>query len=389
MSGMTIALSWAMDLLLHRRIPADPSAFDRSSVRRILVIRKDNIGDVLCTTPALRALRRAFPEAHIAVFVSHHCRAVVEGNPHVDTVYTYTKAKHRPGGLGMPALFRLMRLLLRLHACRFDLAVAMGRPCSRTAGWLAYASGARWRLGYRTKALHPFDFFLNLGQTPVMDSHEVDGCLELLATLGIAPAGRELTLVPNPMARDAVRRRLAEEGLGGGKKTALFHISSRREGSRWPLPAFARVADVLQEQCGLGIILSWAPGDARNPLFPGDDDRVEEAAKLMRVRPILLRTPELEELIAAFSLCDFALSTDGGPMHIAAALDVPQVVLFGKVGTEHWMPVSRKCVVLKRGDRVDRISVEEVLEAAIAVVSEWVGKDKSSVAAGGHGRASA
>ena len=91
----------------------------------------------------------------------------------------------------------------------------------------------------------------------------------------------------------------------------------------------------------------------------------------MRTRPILLPTPTLSELIAAMSLSDLILSTDGGPMHIAAALGVPQVVLFGKTGQAHWAPISEKCAILQRGQRVDGIAVEEVEAAVSAVMARW------------------
>jgi ADP-heptose:LPS heptosyltransferase len=100
----------------------------------------------------------------------------------------------------------------------------------------------------------------------------------------------------------------------------------------------------------------------------------------MRSRPILLRTPALSDLVAAVSLCDFVLSTDGGLMHIAAALDVPQVVLFGKTGTAHWAPVTEKSALLRRDGPADRISVEEVVTAAMDVMARW-GRGRAAVGA--------
>ncbi|OGB99755.1 MAG: hypothetical protein A3G35_13135, partial [candidate division NC10 bacterium RIFCSPLOWO2_12_FULL_66_18] len=385
---------------LHRRRPGETSSFVVEKVRRILVVRKDNIGDVLCTTPALRALRRAFPEAYLTMLVSEHCRPVLERNPDLDDVFTYTKTKHRSEWLGLPALWNLTRVIRALRTRRFDLAIAMGRPSSRSSAWLAYATGAAWRLGYFTPALHPFTFFVNLRRDPgAMASHEVDGCLGLLASIGIPSAGRALRLDPDPEAQAAIRRRLREAGLpppapgpgpaGGvpeGSGLALVHISNRRETSRWPLASFAQAADALHERLGLAILLSWSPGDSQNPLFPGDDGRAEEVARGMRARPILLRTPELRELIAAVSLCNFVLSTDGGLMHIAAALDIPQVVLFGKTGPEHWAPVTEKGHVLRSGGRADRISVDEAVAASVEVMSRWGRGNAFAAARGTTGR---
>ncbi len=372
MSWVTRGIELALERGLHRRWPGSLPPFTTDRVQRILVVRNDNVGDLLCTTPALRALRRAFPGANLAILVPEHCRSVVERNPDVDEVFAYTKAKHAPSLLGLPALSQLTGLLRTLRTQRFDLAICLRRSFSRSSAWLAYASGAPWRLGYLAPPSHPFRFFLNLGRdSRAQEPHEVDACLGLLASLGIPPAGRELTLVPDPEAQAAVRRRLCEAGIAEGGGLALIHISARREASRWPLPSFVQAADALHERLGLSIVLSWAPGDEANPLFPGDDGRVEEVATRMRTRSILLRTPALNDLTAAVSLSDLVLSTDGGVMHIAAALDIPQVVVFGKTDPRQWAPVSRKCALLQRDGRADRISVDEVVDAARDVTARW------------------
>ncbi len=374
-----VGMGWlrrGLELALERgfqgRWPGPPAPIALGRVRRILVVRNDNIGDLLCTTPALRALRQAFREASLAILVPEHCRPVVERNPDVNEILTYNKAKHAPRWLGLPALWDLAWVIRDLRARRFDLAISLRRSFSRSSAWLAYASGAPWRLGYPASPSHPFRFFLNLGQDAQATApHEVDGCLELLASVGIPSAGRELALVPDPDAQVAVRRRLDEAGVADGDGVALIHISNRREASRWPLTSFAEAADSLREKLGLSTVLSWAPGDETNSLFPGDDGKAEEVAVWMRNRPILLRTPALNALIAAVSLSDLVLSTDGGLMHIAAALDVPQVVLFGRTDPRQWAPVSQKSVVLQRGGRADRISVEEVVAASVALLSQW------------------
>jgi heptosyltransferase III len=372
MSWVERMLESVLERGLQRRSPGGLPPLMPAKADRILVINKYNIGDVLCTTPMLHALRGAFPKAFLAILVSEHCRVALERNPDLDEIYTYAKSKHRSDWLGLPALWNLGRVVRRLRARRFDLAVVTGRPASRSGGWLAYASGAPRRLGYGGPRLYPFGFFLNLGLDPgAMNSHEVDGNLDLVRSIGVPPAGRALTLVPDPEARAVIRRRLQEAGCGSTAGLALVHISNRREASRWPLASFARTADFLQERLGLTALLSWAPGDARNPLFPGDDGMAEEVARQMRTRPILLATPTLQEFIAAMSLSELMLSTDGGPMHMAAALDVPQVVLFGRTGLVHWAPIGEKSAVLQRGQRADLISVEEVEAAASAVMARW------------------
>jgi heptosyltransferase III len=351
---------------------------------RILLIRNDNIGDVVCTTPALRAVRQAFPQAMIAALVPAHCRPVVARNPDVDEIFCYTKSKHAPRLYGIPALWDLGTVLYALRRRRFDLAVSLRRSFSRSSAWLAYASGARWRLGYPPPPSHRLGFFLNLRppQAPCTP-HEVDVCLELLGTIGVVPAGRELTLIPDPMAQARMGERLQAADIAPGM-AAFIHISNRRETSRWPVAAFAEAADQVQERLGLRIVLSWAPGDASNPLFPGDDGKAAEVAKRMRHTAALLPTPSLDDLVAAISLSGFVLSTDGGPMHLAAALRRPQVVIFGKTSTRQWAPVSDRCAVLQRGGRADQVAVDEVLTAAADILARWPPAARTANLSGGR-----
>jgi len=372
-------LEIAMECAIHRRRRRSVPAFSPDRIRRILVLHHYEIGDVLCITPSLRALRRAFPEAHLAVLVAENCRAVVERNPDVNEVLAYRRSKYQSGWIGRLGSPDLLRVIRELRRRRFDLAISMRRPYSNTNAWLAYVSGAPWRLGYLAPASRPFRFFLNLGRSPERKIlHEVDSGLELMASIGVPAAGRELTLVPDPEAQAMVRQRLGTAGFGR-RHLAFVHISSRREPNRWPLAAFAQVADALHEKFGFSVLLSWAPGDAKNPLFPGDDGKAKEVARLMRTRPLLLRTPTLTELIAAVSVSDFVFSPDGGCVHIAAALGIPQVALFGKAYLEQWRPVNTRSIVLHGRGRADNISVDEVMAAAAAVVSRW-GRDAGDAA---------
>ena len=93
----------------------------------ILVIRRDNIGDLVCTTPALNALRRHFPKARICVLVNTYNRTVLERNPDVDAVYVYEKAKHRTAGTSLWRVYwNTLRLILKLQRERFDYVLLAG-----------------------------------------------------------------------------------------------------------------------------------------------------------------------------------------------------------------------------------------------------------------------
>src|SRR5258708_11081581 len=97
---------------------------DRDRGLRFLVIRRDNIGDLVCTTPLLFALRERFPRAHIAALVNTYNEAVLERNPAVDAVYAYEKGKHRGRGRSFLSVhLDRLRPIMKLRKERFNYAI--------------------------------------------------------------------------------------------------------------------------------------------------------------------------------------------------------------------------------------------------------------------------
>ncbi|MEE9543039.1 MAG: glycosyltransferase family 9 protein, partial [Thermodesulfobacteriota bacterium] len=121
---------------------------DRDKIKKILVVRNDNIGDLILTTPALEALRRAFPDAYLAVLVADYTKEAVEGNPHIDKVYSYEKAKHSKSGR-LTAWRRQWRVLREIKAEGFDVALGIRGSFASSQGWLVYMSRAPIRIGHR------------------------------------------------------------------------------------------------------------------------------------------------------------------------------------------------------------------------------------------------
>src|SRR5215472_7508180 len=161
---------------------------------RFLVIRRDNIGDLVCTTPLIFALRDRYPDAHIAALVNTYNAAVLAGNPALDAVHAYEKGKHRGEARSLLAVYaERLRFLARLRRQKFDYAILATPGYARRALSLARLIGARHVLGYtehgrthrRLDMALPYD-----GRTP---AHEVELVFALLKALGIdgpPPAAR-------------------------------------------------------------------------------------------------------------------------------------------------------------------------------------------------------
>ncbi len=111
-------------------------------------------------------------------------------------------------------------------------------------------------------------------------------------------------------------------------------------------------------------MLLWSPGSEKNPYHPGDDEKAEVIANSIKTGIIACKTTQLIELIAALSLADIVVCSDGGAMHIAAALDKPIVTIWGSTNPAIWRPWGVKHMILQDESRkVENISTEAVLNA--------------------------
>ncbi len=335
-------------------MPAAPS--------RVLVIRRDNIGDLVCTTPLLHALRAAFPAARLCALVNSYNAAVLACNPDVDTVYAYTKRKHGTRGLWVLARER-WRLRRALRRERFDCVIVAGAD-----------PGARALR--RARALHPDHIVglappgtraaIDLAVAPALAPlHEVEATFRLLAPLGIAGTPPPVRVFADATLAAAVRRRIAQAHWRRDAPLVGVHISARKPSNRWPVARFAELMRALHARHGAAFLLLWAPGPADDPRHPGDDAKAAEILRLAPDVPVLAcATHALAELIAALSVCDAVVCSDGGAMHLAAALAKPIVCLFGDSDAQRWRPWGVAHVLLQPASRdVADVNVAEVAEA--------------------------
>ncbi len=333
---------------------------------RILVVRRDNIGDLILTTPLLHALRRARPQAHIAALVNSYNAPVLEGNPDVDAIHVYDKAKHRPDLPRAVVLARTARLLLRLRRLTFDRVILAG-PGAQRQGWnLVRWLGGSEVIGFTTPDFAPAGFTRAIPYGDGARLHEAEDVFRLLEPLGINGAPPSCVLKPDGAMVAAWRARHPEAFALAGRRIAV-HLSARRAKQRWPEERFAElIAKLTQRHSDCAVLLFWSPGADDDALHPGDDAK---AARLQALLPVGLAaysmpTARVQDLIAGMSLCDAAILADGGAMHVAAALGKPVIALFGDSPPERWHPwgVAHEVVRAASKDVAD-IPVDAVMAA--------------------------
>lgn len=291
---------------------------------KILLVRLRQIGDVVFTTPALRALRQQFPDAHLTYVVEPAAAAVVENNPCLDLVVV------APRGGGLSGLRSDVSLGRRLRRNAYDIAIDFhGGPRASLLTWL---SRAPTRIGYQV-AGRSWMYTQQIGRPRALrPRHSVENQWDLLAPLGIVQPASERFPVEMPVDPDVARsvaRRLAENGVAPTERIVVVHVSAGNPFRRWPAASFGEVAAFLASRHpGLRIIVTSGPSepesgarviaDARARLEPGDRHRVLDCGEL-----------SLADLRALVDRAILYIGGDSGPMHVAATSHVPIVTLYG------------------------------------------------------------
>ena len=328
---------------LARRPRLTPAELRDLRPARILIVRQHNqMGDMVCATPALRLIREAWPAARIALVTAPVNRGVVEHNPHLDRIINFDRRVwQRPAAL--------TRFLGELRGFRPDLAFVLSSVSfSVTSAWIAAASGARHIVGNDSR---PFGwdvsrhvFSLELPSTPVMDRHAVDHNLAPLEAVGLSVSDRFPVVVPAPAQVAAAAAILADLGLAPG--FWALHPGAGKRQNIWPAAGFAEVARRARA-AGRQVLILHGPADAE-PLAALTGMLGPDADPGLRVAPACA----VGVGAALLQQADRFLCNDTGVMHMAGALRVPTIALFGPTDPELWQPPAPELEVVRSPGRV-------------------------------------
>ena len=325
---------------------------ETGTATRILILRRDNIGDLVCTTPLLRALRTQLPGSFLVALVNRYTEPVLYGNPDLDAVHSYQKAKHRGTDESLAGIYlRRLKTMTELRRQRFD--------------WLLLPGGMQAGTASAVRMIAARRVLVRSTEDAVAGAHEVEQGCHLLIRMGLKYEAPAQQVIPDA----AIRRQFAArvETLLGITPARVIgvHVSARKASQRWAAERFVELIRRIPAVPGTAFMLLWAPGSAGNPRHPGDDKKAARIRASLAGTPLApMATYRLEELIAALSLCDCVICADGGAMHLAAALGKPVVCLFGDSDATRWRPWQTVFELLQAPSRnVADIMVEEVLEA--------------------------
>jgi heptosyltransferase III len=298
---------------------------------RILLVRLRLIGDVVFTTPVIRALRRRYPDAHIAYLVEPSAAPVVRGNRHLDEVILAPRRR------GAYRLLDDLALARRLRRERFDLVIDLhGGP---RAAWLTLASGAPMRIGYEMP-WRSWIYTHRVQRAPDLSPrHSVLNQWDLLAPLGIG----ECTPEHDPVEMAADNRYNARVALQLGAipvtsdhQLVVVHVSAGNAFRRWPEESFvSMILALIRADPRRRIVITAGPSDANAVRRIGDAVRKH----LPSPEPLVpFIDQDLGELRALIARAAVYIGGDSGPMHIAATTKTPIVAMLGPTLAERSRP---------------------------------------------------
>jgi predicted lipopolysaccharide heptosyltransferase III len=294
-------------------------AFRRDHIKKILVIRLDDIGDVVIATPAIRNIQENFPDAAIDVLVKSSTKDIFLNNPRITKTWVldpFWLRSKKPS-----TLKQLMQLVRQLRKENYDLAFELrGNPFNII---LAFLCRSRYRAGYGAQGLG----FLLTSVIPYDDGakHEIERNFDLLRGLDLSVAAHLPELFIAGEADRFADRFLEENNASNNDMLVSLHPGGPWMPKRWPQDRFAALADALIATYGSKIIL-----------IGSDDEKALCSAIRDLARPehrnhivIAAGATDVAGTTALIKRCKLFIGNDSGPMHIASAVNTATVALFG------------------------------------------------------------
>jgi heptosyltransferase-1 len=307
-----------------------PEALDN-----LLIIKPSSLGDIVLALPALSALRESLPDADIRWLIRPEFAALVENHPDLTDVIIFDRKLLGKAWFHPRAFASLLSLIRVLRQRKFDAVIDL-QGLFRTAS-LAWLSGCKKRFGIANTKEFAHYFYTHKATQDIKCIHLVDFYLKIVQTITSSKTQAHFVFPQDPDAVDSVSSLLKSHGVKPDDYAVLIPGSAYGD-KCWPSRRFAALADKISSQFGLSIAATGTESE---------NDTIEDL-KNQADAPIanLAGQTLLGELIALLKAAKLVVSNDTGPGHIAAALGVPLVMIFGRSNPARVAPYARpQCVV--------------------------------------------
>ncbi len=341
---------------------------DQRDYGNILVIRQHNqLGDMLCVVPLLRALKKKYAAARISLMASPVNADVMMHNRYIDEVILYDKRAFL--GQRGPRIAQLWRFIRSLRKRQFDLAIVPATvSTSFTSDLLAFLSGAPVRIGAGSinGTPNPSAFFFNVPvdldwrATPHRHQTLRNCDIGLPLDVETSDCAIELTLQKDELdrAKEFILKKKDAKSL-----IIALHPGAGKLPNRWPASRFSSVANKLTAEFDAILIVTSGPMD---------DEPVGLMIQNLRHTYELLRNQPIRRVASILSMASLLISNDTGIMHVGASVGTRVLSLFGPTDAGQWAPLgTRNRCLAAEGGNIESISEEDVLRNAREMLLEF------------------
>ena len=293
---------------------------------RVLFIRLRSLGDTVLSTPLYAALKAWRPDLRITVLVESPNGEVLKHNSDVDQLLTI------PGTQNFfSSLVSRASVLREIRAARF--ACCINLHGGSTSAWLTQLSGSIHRVGlksFRNAFAYTHALDVSTRKADGTKWHTVEYQMEWLRQLGLPDCAiPPLRVIPPPELEVPVRKYLDGLGVKPGSRYAVIQPTSKFFTKEWTLEGFAEIAAYLAREHGLQVVLSGGPGE---------ESKLQSVVQRCQEKVAVCAGISVGELLWVLRGAKLFVGNDSGPTHLAAALGIPAVVLFGSSDAAVWYP---------------------------------------------------
>ncbi|MDO8434783.1 MAG: lipopolysaccharide heptosyltransferase II [Candidatus Binatus sp.] len=302
--------------------------------RRILVKEVNWLGDLVISLPALRAIRATWSDAHLAVLVKRELAGFFDGVAWVNEVIPYSVAR------GLPGLIDRRRIIKEIRSRQFDLGVLFPNSFE-SALWLTMAGIAR-RAGFIADARGAMLTHKTLPPREAMTGHQSQYWLSMVRlTIGVSETNDKVALEAHGPHREKMRRWLLENRKRkNARLIAIAPAAAYGPAKEWPAARYGALIDLLASRDDAEVVLVGAPGERAKCI---------EVAAATKVGAIVAAGhTTVGELNALLSLCDGFIGNDSGCAHLAGALGIPTLAIFGSTNPARTAPIGNRALVIYR-----------------------------------------
>ncbi|MBD3181412.1 hypothetical protein GF312_03910, partial [Candidatus Poribacteria bacterium] len=287
----------------------------KSEIQKILIFSFSHIGDSVLSTAVIPPLKRFFPDANISLLTGPKAVSLFENDPRIDRLIIYDTQKEHKEIRGK------LKLAKELHRQKFDLKIDL-----RDTFWSRFIGGKRW--GMPTLRRHTKNY---------KKMHAVDRYLDILLSQHVKVVESSPALYISEYYKNYAENLLKENGIAKDDRIAGIHIGGGWSYKLWDIKKYAFIADNIMKNYKTKVLI-----------FAGPEETfiLDKVQPLMKYPAIIIKDVNLLQLAALIQRCCLYIGNDTGPMHIAAALGIPVIAIFGPTDSGRSGPYGNKHIII-------------------------------------------